>query len=108
MSKNTERGIGQHVGPVADGRPDDTRPRLASETSVVGSTPEKLERDGHVPDGRVPKVEVAQITLLGVSAPELDREKLTTPGRDVHLPTEVRRVASPRAIALDAAASAPA
>jgi len=96
MSKNTERGIGQHVGPVADGRSDDPRPRPASETSVVGPGPE---------NGQPSKVEVGQITLLGVAAPDLDREKATTPGRDVHLPTEVRRVAAPRAVALDAAGS---
>jgi len=103
MSKNTERGIGQHVGPAADGRPDDTRPRRASETSTVGPpSPRSQDRDG-----KVPKVEVAQITLLGVSAPDLDREKATTPGRDVHLPTEARRVAAPRAVALDSPASPP-
>ena len=105
MSKNTERGIGQQVGTAADGRPDDTRPRHASETSTVGPAPDGPDRDRA---GRAPKVEVAQITLLGVAAPDLDREKATTPGRDVHLPTEARRVAAPRAVAADAPSLSPA
>ena len=66
----------------------------------MGAAPEGLERDG-----RALKVEVGQITLLGVQAPDIDRDKATTPGRDVHLPTEVRRVAAPRAVAADAASS---
>ena len=98
MSKNTERGIGQQVGPAADGRPDDARPRHASETSTVGPASEPSDRDR---EGKASKVEVGQITLLGMAAPDLDREKATTPGRDVHLPTEVRRVAAPRSVSAD-------
>lgn len=111
-SKHTERGIGQHVGPAADGRVDDTRPRLASETPIVGDsgragspTPQVFEKVDR--DGKPLKVDVGQITLLGVPAPELDREKVTTPGRDVHLPTEVRRVAAPRSVAVENGTSGP-
>lgn len=100
MSKNTERGMGHHTGPVADGRPDEM-PRAASEHPAASSVP--AERDESGP-ARPQRSEMAQVTLLGVSAPVFDREKLTVsgltaPGRDVHLPVEARRAPMPRPIA---------
>lgn len=94
MSKNTERGMGHHPGPVADGRPDEM-PRAASERPAAASAPAERTEGGPV---RPQRSDMGQVTLLGVSVPIIDREKLTAPGRDVHLPAEVRRAPGPRSI----------
>jgi hypothetical protein len=97
MSKNTERGMGHHAGPVADGRPDEV-PRAASERPAAPVVPAD---GGEGVPVRPQRSDAGQVTLLGVSAPVFERGKVavTAPGRDVHLPVEARRAPAPRPIA---------
>jgi hypothetical protein len=95
MSKNTERGMGHQSGPVADGPPAAV-PRAPAERPAVSSGAADAGEGGSV---RSQRSDLGQVTLLGVSAPVFDREKATAPGRDVHLPVEVRRAPAPRPVA---------
>jgi hypothetical protein len=95
MSKNTERGMGHQAGPVADDPPA-ALPRAPAERPAVRSGAADGGEGGSV---RSQRSEIGQVTLLGVSAPVFDREKATAPGRDVHLPAEVRRAPAPRPVA---------
>ena len=96
MSKHTERGIGQHGGSPGDGRPEQegSAPK-ASETRVTSPAA------GPVGKHEGGRSELGHVTLLGVAAPIIERDKVTALGRDLHLPAEVRRAPQPRPAASD-------